>query len=405
MTIVTTLSKNQNIALYVLIIGLFFIQPFVAITLLVLICYASAGQGTSIWHRNLFILISLSILLLAIINSSKVNDNDLYYYIRWFKQSGNVDLVNHISNQQKKSEVAYAIYVWFVNHLISDNEAVFKFLTTVIQYIFLNLATLKFCNKITVNKTLVMITVMLTCFNPYVFSLSIQLLRQSLAVSIFLYVMVEHCLCNKNHWVLIALCPLIHTMTLLLVVLLFLPTLKKPIQKNIPAYSIIILVLASISFISNYLLSLSLFNDTASYALQRASMKKVFDLGEATPITILLDIIILSTSFYCGQIQTRRTNNPMNNGVRQFFNIPTLLSIFVLLNVNLSEIFGRFLMLLYPFIPFIFISLLKNSKISRQVFLWGSIMLLIIFTYLIQHSVWSYKYLDNILYSGLLYLI
>lgn len=38
-------------------------------------------------------------------------------------------------------------------------------------------------------------------------------------------------------------------------------------------------------------------------------------------------------------------------------------------------------------------------------FLFGSIMILAIFIYLTLHSVWSYTNLDNLLKSGLLYLV
>lgn len=406
MVTATTLSKNQSTALFLLIIGLFFIQPFGALVLLLLTCYATFGKSKQDWNRNIFIFISLSILLLAIINSSKANDNDLYYYIRWFKQSGNTDLFTYISNQPKKSESAYAVYVWLANNVISNSEAVFKFITTAIQYIFLSLATLRLCNKITTNKAVIMTALILTCFNPYVFSLSIQLVRQSLAVSIFIYVMVERCIYHRNHWFLIVLCPMIHTMTLLLVILLFIPVLNKPIKKNITAYSIILLIISSIRVISGYLLSLSAFSDpTASYALRRASADKVFDLGKATPSAILLTIIIFATSFYCSHIQTKKAVGPIANSMRHMYNIPAIIAIFVLLNVNLSEIFGRFLMLLYPFIPLIFASLFKDSKINRLLFLCGSILIIIAFIYLAGHSVWSYQYLSDILNSGMLYLI
>ena len=401
-----TYTQSQYTILYVFISCLFLIQPVGALAVLLLVCYASPSMGQRIWHRNIIFLIIFSILLLAIINSSKVNDNDLFYYVRWFKQSGKTDLLSYLSGQKKKSEAAYATYVWCVNHFISSKEEIYKILTTVIQYIFLNLATLKFCRKTTVNKGVVMAAVMLTCFNPYVFSLSIQLLRQSLAISIFIYVMVERCLYQKTHWILLILCPTIHTMTLLPVILLFIPILDKPIKKNITAYSIVLLIIGSIRLISGYLLSLSIFSDsTASYALQRASATKVFDLGEASPASILLAVTILVTSFYCSQMQTRNATDNTSNGLRHLFNIPAIIAVFVLLNVNLSEIFARFLMLLYPFISLIFAALFRTSKISRLMFLFGSIMILAIFIYLTLHSVWSYTNLDNLLKSGLLYLV
>lgn len=195
-------------------------------------------------------------------------------------------------------------------------------------------------------------------------------------------------------------------MTLLPVILLFIPILDKPIKKNITVYSIVLLIIGSIRLISGYLLSLSIFSDsTASYALQRASATKVFDLGEASPAAILLAVTILVTSFYCSQMQTRNATDNTSNGLRHLFNIPAIIAVFVLLNVNLSEIFARFLMLLYPFISLIFAALFRTSKISRLMFLFGSIMILAIFIYLTLHSVWSYTNLDNLLKSGLLYLV
>ena len=110
MTATKTYTQSQYTILYVFISCLFLIQPVGALAVLLLVCYASPSMGQRIWHRNIIFLIIFSILLLAIINSSKVNDNDLFYYVRWFKRSGNTDLLSYLSGQKKKSEAAYATY-------------------------------------------------------------------------------------------------------------------------------------------------------------------------------------------------------------------------------------------------------------------------------------------------------
>ena len=97
-----TYTQSQYTILYLFIFCLFLIQPVGALVVLLLVCYASPSMGQRIWHRNIIFLIIFSILLLAIINSSKVNDNDLFYYVRSFRRSGKTDLLSYLSVRKKK---------------------------------------------------------------------------------------------------------------------------------------------------------------------------------------------------------------------------------------------------------------------------------------------------------------
>ena len=106
-----------------------------ALVVLLLVCYASPSMGQRIWHRNIIFLIIFSILLLAIINSSRSMTTTCSIMSDHLDEAAR-QTCYHIYPSRKKSEVAYATYVWCVNHLISSKEEIYKFATTVIQYIF-----------------------------------------------------------------------------------------------------------------------------------------------------------------------------------------------------------------------------------------------------------------------------
>lgn len=397
---------NQNAAILkiiLLFVALFIVFLFNPVSVILLaIIMTFSFEDVSSRKNSIIFLIGISICFLAQINSTKIAENDLIRYITSFKESGHFDFVSYINNLKKPSECAYGIYEWVVNNFISSSESFFKFLTTVIEYFFLVKAIWRFGKRTDCNKNILLLSLLITIFNPYFFSLSMHLIRQSLAVSIFLYVMVERCLYGKTNWLLLVMCLLIHNVTSFLIILLFLPFLNNPIRKNFYLYLFVFLSLIFIKIIAGSLLNLAFISDsTASYVLERASNEKSFDLGEATPLSIALAGCIFLCSFYCSQISTDHSIDKISKGIRHMFSISLFVSFFVLLNVNMSELFHRFLMLLYPFIGLIFMRLFYKVKVSNATSILVSIGLFCLFLYLTANGTWTYENLNDYLFSGI----
>jgi len=396
----TDITKYQIYFLYLFLSIIFLFQPLSIIIITIILSCISRGSNSKKYNILFFAL--CSILFLAFINALKIKENDLINYIAEFVESGKTSLFNFVNSQKKNTESGYYIYEWTLNHLISSKEWAFKFFTTIVEYTFLTIASYKFCKKLHINDNAMIISLIITLFNPYVFSLSMQLVRQSLAVSIFIYVMVNRCLYNKTNWFLICLCPLIHTITAILILFLFIPLFNKSIKQNLLSYGFIVCFLIFIKSITGYLLTIPFIaGSLASYALERASAETSFDLGAATPATIGLAFLILAASFYLVDRNYLKESTQTSMGIKHIFNISLMISIFVLLNIDMSEIFYRFLMLLYPFIALIFTTITRNIRFKPSSCGVICIGILTIFLYLTFHGVWTYQGLEKYLFSGI----
>lgn len=394
-------------AVIIYVLSLF--QPLAILSILLI--YSLIGNGiyrpTPAFRSYMILLCSVCITMLAVINMSKINESDLINYVDNFLDSGRYGLLETLSHLKKPTESMYTVYTWLIYHLLGRDQIIFKFITTLIIYVFLSIATFTFCIKVTNLKGLTIATLIITLFNPYIFSLSLHVIRQMLAVSIFVYVLVEYCLLRKKNWILIVSCPFIHTMSLLFVILLFIPILRKPIKGNLVGYGIVLLTLASIKIISSYFLSFSFLSASqVSYALSRAASETGYDLEPASFLAKMLALSILLCSFYLGQYKIEKCNEgSIAYGLRHLYNISMMGAFFVLLNTNISEVFTRFLMFLYPFIPFIFCGLLMNTRFKTGFYISISFIVVFVFIKLVENGVWTYQNLYEVFTSGYVYLL
>lgn len=392
--------EGKILLLFLVLFSIFIFQPISVIVLCILFVLIIKNEYSN--NLSLLFLVIISIFFLSTLNATKFEESDLIGYVDRFRNSSKFGFFSYIESLNKQSECVYGAYEWIISHFVSTNGDVFKFATTSIEYYFLVLATYRYGIGIGCNKNILFLSILITLFNPYFFSLSLHLIRQCLAVSIFMYVMVNRCIYNKTNWLLLITCPLIHNMTIILVILLFLPVLGKPINKNLFAYSMIFVGLIFIKLICDFFLnSFFTMDSVTSYALRRASQDDYGE-GSASIFSIGLDLCILLSSLYCGHISKKLQFKKHALGLRRICNVSLIISFFVIINVNNGILFLRFLMLLYPFISLLFLSLFKNVRLSNITSVFFSLVLLNIFLYLTINNVWTYQGINEYLLSGIL---
>ena len=80
--------------------------------------------------------------------------------------------------------------VWFLSRLTFDNDTFFKFTLSLINYLALTLSSFIYGKHMNLQSRTILCGIFLMCFIPYIFTMSMQLLRQFTAGSILVLLVV-----------------------------------------------------------------------------------------------------------------------------------------------------------------------------------------------------------------------
>jgi hypothetical protein len=399
-----TTKANDNVVIVSLFIAVFFVfSPL--LTLIAVFIVLNTGYYTRIKLHSMEnkLIINLYCVLCAVfvacINVVKVPENDLEWYIESYKGASYTNFIDYINGgaiMKISKEHFYFMLVWCMNRLFDSSVNLFKFSITIINYLLLNFAIVKFCRHFKFSIDKIIVAVFLMCFIPYIFTMSLQLVRQFLAGSILMYVLIDKCFYQKNNWLLLIAMVLTHSTSLFFLPFFFLPFLDKPLKNNKIYYFIYIIVLIGVQIVANILLNSGLFNAISSLnnALERASQDTTFG-SETLPLwKIAVTIAIAVWSFYLGYIKIDKIN--YSKGLKRWCNVIIFLSVFILLNLDQSELSSRLLFYLFPFIPFIIVWFFNSFKLSN-LFTIPFVFAIVFFwiTYL-DIGTWTYKLPANI---------
>jgi hypothetical protein len=387
-------------------ISLIYIIFFVFNPLLTLLCLfiAISNIHTKLYGDKSINLINLCCVLCAVfmgcINAVKVPENDLLWFLDTYKKASTTGYIDYIYGvglnmyESALKDPVYTTFVWVMNRLLGGNVTLFKFFITLLNYLLLNKSIVKFCRhfNFSINETIA--GVFLMCFIPYIFTMSLQLVRQFLAGSLFVYLLVDICFYKRINWILIFCMGLIHSSALFFIPFLLLPFMDKPVSQNKIYYVFTIIGIVGLQIISLYLVNTGLFNsdNPMSYAVERASRDAMF--GYVLPTWKVIVVCIIGIfHFYLAYIKIKK-DNP-NTGLRRYCNTLIFLSIFILLNLHQSEISFRFLSYFFPFLPFMIVWWLnKLKKIIINTFL--VIGMIVFWVLYLDIGTWDYKLPYNI---------
>lgn len=371
----------------------FIVNPFFAIGLLFI--YLLFGR------QNNIILSTFACFLIALfnglVNSTKVPENDLVWYLAGYLDAGRMPFLKYIFSfglTGTGKELGFSTFNYFLYLIAGDNTKLYIILYTFFAYSFLNLAVLKFGKSLNIPRAYVLTAVFVMAFTPFIFTMSAQLLRQFLAASVLMYILVNKLFYGKNSILLILFMIFCHSSAIFFVPYLFMPFLKK-------TFSVKTLLLLCGIFGIQIIASIgaSLFSSIPllKYAFDRASKNTVFELEPLTPAKIITVVVITILPFYF--IYYLKPLFKDNKGLVHFFNILAILSLFILANLSQAELSSRFNFYLWPFFPFIFLIYAWHFKFGPIQLQSIIIFLLATYVYYLDAGTWTYR-LGNGIFSN-----
>jgi len=377
---------------------IFFLNPLLGILLIFNTLFLKVKLNKLFLVKLLSVFLSI---FLAFINSTKIKENDLIFYIDNYLLSGDLSLMEYITFNGK--EPAFFIFNYLFYHLTGGNVKLWIITFSFLSYMLFFVAIIKFFKINQINTSQLVLALILGAFFPQLFSLSAHLIRQFIAGSIFMYFAVNKIFYNKNKWWLIIIAVLTHSSSLLLFALVFFKFLGD-FRNHRTLNFILILSLISYQYIAKGLL---LFFDSEEgiivYILKRASEDTTFNLGSFQLMNYLMMFIMIGIVFYHMyhlKKQSLKVHNSFtskddkakknNKKLNYFFSVMIFLSLFILVNINQSELSNRLFFYLFFYFPFVIPLLTDKIKQKSTVAYFVSILFLIFFAYRLEYGRWQY---------------
>lgn len=388
--------------MYLFLLLIYIINPLIGVLLASLY---SLSPNNNI-KKNLVFILLLSTIWISLVNMYKVPENDLEWYIESYINANKSDfgtwLLTSGSDMQPISDIGYAIYSWLFSNISGGNTFLFKFFHSAICYLIMGYSYIKLFERFEVSGAIAVTTLLLLLFIPYIFTLSLHLMRQFLAGSILVYTMLELLYYDKikdfvkHNLLLIILMFTFHKSTLFFVVLMLIPFLGSHYKDAKLKYIILLICIVGYQLVAQHFLSLGALNEDSSLfiAVSRASEDTTFELEPMNFVKISL-VITFAVVF---SLFANRSNNYHNEiGIMHFSNVIIILSLFVILNLHQTELSNRFYFYLFPFFPFIIVVISLMKYISDS--LCAIIIISVIFLWIlyIDNGVWTYNIPGNLL--------
>jgi len=216
------LNDKETLVALVFFSLVFFFNPLVGILTSTLFILKHKGQSEKMQY-GLYAFIAI---YFGLINTTKVPESDLLVYKGYFDQASLLSLEEFMAlfNQ----ELFFYFFTFMLNKIFFGNFKLYLIFTTFISYFLVFISIHKFW-KIE-NKSIILFSVFIfACYSSFFFATG-HLIRQILAESIFLYFFIERIVNNKNRWFLIPLAAFIHSSSLILFLICFIPKLKEKIS-------------------------------------------------------------------------------------------------------------------------------------------------------------------------------
>lgn len=329
--------------------------------------------------------------LLGLINALKIPTSDLQNYLEMFRAVENNNFIEYIFSEGKEPIFFTLNYILF--HLVNGSETAYIILFTFICYFILFFSIWKMHLYLRLGLFQFMLAIGVAFLFPNLFSLSAHLMRQFLAGSILLYVLVQYIFYDKRNIILFVLAGFTHT-TAFIFSCMFLPILKKKILlKNL---MIVLILFGAIFFIVNIfadsIFSLFSFVPFLSYSFLRISnVETSIDLEQVSYLSFFLQSFIVYIFF-----NLYKKGKVKDKPIQILFYISLMLLLFVAYNFNNTEIalrFSFFSYFLFPIASYFILSnkLLKIIGAQKIIFLFTLLTLMYWFVWKLNYGIWIYE--------------
>lgn len=389
---------------------IFIICPFIGL-LLIGATSASSKVNKKTWLWFLLIIASIWV---SLVNMYKIPENDLEWYIDSFKRAAGCSFYEWLPTSGPAgpiSDIGYAIYSWSFSNFTTADTYMFKFADSFICYLIMGYAMIKFIIRFKVPTHIAITSLWLLLFIPYIFTMSLQLVRQFFAGCILVFVMCQLLFYEniksylKHNWILLLLMFSFHKTSFFFIVLLLIPWLDKPYRDAKIKYLIILGCIVGYQIVALTILNgLGMSETTAiGTVLSRASNDTQFELEAMGASKIMLIVIYILCSLYITCKSKFLKNTP---GVRHFANIIIILCAFILMNLHQTELSNRFYFYLLPFFPFIFILTGIKFKLNQGQCVYIMLATIILWVWYVYNGVWKYNLPGHLLSTSIIsYLI
>jgi len=374
------------------VILIFLLNPFLALV----IFGAYLNMNRKLRPDSYFYLFYfLLALFLSFINMTKVPENDLAYHSTQYLQAKNYSYSGYLDFIGK--EVAFYSFNYWFNYFTGGSIKYWVLVLTFASYFPFFVAIHKFQKRVSPDSQYILFSVCLAAFFPQLFSLSAHLMRQFIAGGLLVYFLNEKLIFNSNKWWLAIIGTLLHSSSLILFALAYVWFLKeRPNKRNFHYFLILFFILGTYQVVSQLLLPIFSDSMSVSYALTRASKDTKFDLGSFAAINyffIATLLYILFKEVYVKNLQK------IISGVEHFGNIIVILTFFILINLQQSELSNRLFFYLCFFFPFIIPIALKRQSFSiiRKVL---TLSIILFFLYRLEFGTWTYDSISELLSSS-----
>ena len=206
---------------YLLLIP-FFVNPLITIVFLTIHLIKQKEKNETLLYL-LYFLISI---YLGLINTTKVPVSDLLMYKRSFDLASDMNLFDYLSLFTK--EIVFYIATYLSNKLFFGNFKLYVILFTFLQYYLVFISIHKYWK--TNDKNLLIFSIIIFALLSRYFFASAHLVRQILACSIFVYFFTTRIVDKKTYWWLIPIAILVHSSSLLLFLLSFIPKIREKLS-------------------------------------------------------------------------------------------------------------------------------------------------------------------------------
>lgn len=380
---------------YILSSLLFLISPLSG----VLLAFIYVVNKKSINNNELLFFIMLFSLFMGVINSGKLPESDLLVYQLWFEDVKNYSLFEYIFFLGR--EPLFFLYNYIIYYCVFGNFEAYLLLHTFICYMIMGFAILRMHNAFKSHRTYLITTFVVLFLFPNLFTLSIHLMRQFLATSILLLFVVDVIFYNKRKLVLFSTALLIHTSSILMVVLYILNKLKSN------KYILTFVVLAFFTF-SYFLFKFAdvFFPESSeanmlSYGISRIQNRVLFDdLQEKLSLINFVLFFFMVFVFYklSTYWKVKRSSSLLY--------LSLMFLIFISVNYSDTEFalrFSFYMYFLFPISVYFFLNIwdinrfLLNEKLLPFIFLF---IFSIWFVFKLYNGAWKFQHLESILFSG-----
>lgn len=343
---------NNSFGTYIIILLLFLFNPL-------------AGIGASIIYalkteeiRDVIFFSVLVVLLMTAINFTKEATNDQFRYAHFFLSVPKSEL-SHLLLSREKPEYAYVLLNYFIYYLSGGNASFFFVSVTIIIYGLLFKSVIRWANYSETSVYMLVSGILCVAFFTNFLTLSLHLIRQMLAVSVFFYYLILRLEKNRLCWICFVLAPLFHNSIILIEILTVIPYIYDKITILRVALLFAIVFCFSIGIPS---IASSIIEEVGveGYVIERAAelegeMDSSGSFSIKTLMMVMVPLIICSVS------------NIIRD--KKFSMVPTLCIMWCLIVLGLSYAplaQYRFFFMLYFFIPFVLPQLFEKNTIMSK---------------------------------------